>query len=319
MKKILFGSLIFIIIALFSSGVVFLILNYVPVDTSQSPQGGGVFHTMSSINGVIQTRNGSSGDSTIQSILSSNCNPDETYDYCFENSETQKYGDARAEAYTKVQVSELDSIHNEGKYYVGKVKLHYNLVGDKFYSAENINNWDKLWDNCYKSGCRTTTELSSGTGTKVVASQPGDHYTSCPVFYAWDYDYDETSNGDWAWTWTTSGAGWIGENNCFDVKVVECIDNSDCTNERVCDNSGDWTTWSCVERPKMAYFTFSEESNSCSSTIKFVDEKTSLDYETFEECESNIKSDNSIIIMSLIGGILIILLVFGIGYIMNKK
>jgi hypothetical protein len=71
----------------------------------------------------------------------------------------------------------------------------------------------------------------------------GEHFIGCPTFVSWDKD--EVS-GDWATI--AVGYGWIGDGGCFDMKVVECNADSDCGIGEICDKSGNWDTWSCIQQ-----------------------------------------------------------------------
>ena len=169
-------------------------------------------------------------------VSGTSCSPSSGYDYCWEESRVQD--DSRA--YAQVQVSNIKGLQ-KGGYYVGDAWIQYKFKGDKFYIYENANSWDNLWNiaGCDKNGCRGT-EVSF-LGFHRLTINPGDQYTDCPVFVA--HDFDSASDGSWAWQ--TTGYGWIGSGNCFNIKSVECYDDSDCGSNQICDKSGSWQNWNC--------------------------------------------------------------------------
>ena len=165
-----------------------------------------------------------------------NCNPDSGYDYCYFGSYT--YGPATA--YAKVQKSEIQGTYRNG-YYVGPTYIRYKMSGDKFYKGINQD-----WDPCNENGCSSLSTIAS-SGNFQLTSNPGDHWTDCMYFMAWDRN---DNSGYWAWTRT--GYGWTGSGNCLNIKQVECYDNSDCGLNSYCEKSGDWTTWNCQDYECMA-------------------------------------------------------------------
>ena len=113
------------------------------------------------------------------------------------------------------------------------------------YAFYNENNWDDI-DNkfdCDYNGCyinRYDYKFTLPYNGRTKIASVGERFTDCVSLISLDFE----ENGDyWAWDW--AGSGWLGSGNCFDMKVVECYDNSDCSSGQICDKSGDWTTWNC--------------------------------------------------------------------------
>ncbi len=162
-----------------------------------------------------------------------NCNPDSGYDYC--EYSTYTYGPATARV--EIQLSKIQGTYRNG-YYVGPTFRRYKMEGDKFYQGIN-----KEWSaySCNENGCSGLPSIAS-SGNYQLTSNPGDHWTDCIYFVAWD-----RRDVSGYWSWTAQGYGWTGSGNCFDIKQVECYDNSDCGLNNYCDKSGDWTTWNCQD------------------------------------------------------------------------
>lgn len=170
-------------------------------------------------------------------VFSRGCSPSSGYDYCSEVS----WNCGGAVSYAKVQISDVQTDGEQhGQYSTGDTYIDFNLVGDTGYFNENINsnNW---WDNnCNDYGCAGSDMW--GADSIKLTNNPGDHYTDCPMFYA----FDRADSGGY-YSNSISAWGWLGSGNCFDIRQVECYDNSDCSGNFVCDKSGSWSTWSCVE------------------------------------------------------------------------
>jgi len=170
-------------------------------------------------------------------VESGSCTPSSGYDYCAHTS----WNCDGALSYAKVQISNVQTEGTQyGSYSTGDTYINFNFVGDSGYFNENINsnNW---WDgNCNAYGCAGSDMF--GASSIKLTNNPGDHYTNCPMFYA----FDRADSGGYFST-SIAASGWLGSGNCFDIKQVECYDNSDCGSGYECDKSGDWTTWGCVE------------------------------------------------------------------------
>lgn len=255
-----------------------------------------------------------------QQSVQVSCSPDSGFDKCWAYKNTEDSGgDAVANAYAEVQITSVPIGNKKGNYYLGEVYILYQFKGDKFYVAENTGSWDNLWSQagCNENGC--SGEQLDDFGRYYLAKKKGDSYTDCPIFYVWDYDRVDESDGSWAWTWTTSGYGWASNGNCFDIKVVECVDSDDCRSGKICDNSGSWNQWKCIDEPKETYYRYYEDTNECSVINIPEDEKTELDFSTMEECELNIKADYSSIIVQVVIGIGIFILIVVIVFIILKR
>lgn len=239
------------------------------------------------------------------------CSPDSGYDNCFAWERTEESGgDAVARAYVEIQSKNNPVGTKKGDYYVGDVYIPYKFEGDKFYYTKNVGSWDNLWDSiakCNEQGCSGQALQKEG---KLLLAQTGQEFKDCIVFYAWDYDRQDGSDESWAWVWKAGGWGWASAGNCFNVKSVACYDESDCSDGKYCDKSGDWKTWSCKE--KIAYYRFNNETNSCSSVILAPSQVTSVDFGTQEDCEKNIKHPEYVIyaIIGVLGIALIILVIY---------
>ena len=219
------------------------------------------------------------------------CSPDPDFDFCWENSES--FGDATANA--KVQISNVQGTW-KGGYYLGDTLIQYKFEGDNFYIYENPGSWSNLWSNianCNENGC-TGTAITR-TGVHRLTKDPGEQYTNCPVFVSWDKD----TAPDGSWAWTTSVYGWAGNGNCFNIRQVECFEDSDCNLNEICDKSGTWQEWDCKQRQTFYRF----ENNQCSSISLLPSEKTSNDYNSLLECEENIVEETSraIVILTVTG------------------
>lgn len=258
------------------------------------------------------------GKGVLQSSVSVDCSADSGYNVCTAYERKESYGDAQAKAYAEVQINTNPIGEKKKGYYLGVVYIPYKFEGDNFYVAENIGSWDNLWDNiakCNENGC--SGKAISKEGKYYLANSPGDSYTKCPVFYTWDYDRDDAPNEDWAWAWVTAGHGWASNGNCFDIKVVECVDNDDCSQGEICDKSGDWNTWKCIEEPEEIYYRYNSEENKCIIVSIPEDEKTELDFGSKEECEENIK--NNFLVQIVIGVLIIIIISFAVIIFLKKR
>jgi len=164
------------------------------------------------------------------------------YKWCYENSNT--YGSSTAIA--KIYLSDFQDESGNAltSSYVTK-GLYINVGGyfgkqgvGNLYFYNNINSWDSV--SCGANGCNGQYLPE---GRKKLASI-GEKYIGCPAFVSWAID--SASNGDWSWV--SASLGWLGSGNCFDYMVVECNSNSDCNSGYLCDKSGTWQNWKCVQK-----------------------------------------------------------------------
>jgi len=163
-------------------------------------------------------------------VTAGTCTPSSGYIVCYE----QSYREGDATAYVKVQHGSITGI-KKGDYYIGQAYVPYSFSGDKFYLYLNANNWVT----CTSSGCPSYSQTLSSSGNYYLVQNPGDNFIGGFHFQVWDKDTDDIGNSAWAW----AGAGYLGGN--FDIKSVECYDDSDCSTGKYCDKSGSWETWNC--------------------------------------------------------------------------
>jgi hypothetical protein len=175
------------------------------------------------------------------SSVSQSCIPDSGYDTC--DSYYNDYNSAHA-VVTLMSKSHLVGNFKSG-YYVGSVTLPIKVTGSSelyLYSGNNVaDSWANFWGavGCNNYGCNGN---SLPLTTTITFATPGNEYKGCPVYYAWA---KEDNGIDWAWV--DVGRGWIGNSdNCINIKSVNCYDNSDCSQNQICDKSGTWQTWSCI-------------------------------------------------------------------------
>ena len=174
------------------------------------------------------------------SSVSQSCTPDPGYNTC--DSYYNDYSSAHA-VVTLMSRSNLVGNFKSG-YYVGSVTLPIKVIGSSelyLYSGNNVaDSWANFWGavGCNNYGCNGN---SLPLTTTITFATPGNEYKGCPVYYAWAKE----DNGI-DWSWVDVARGWIGNSdNCINIKSVNCYDNSDCSNNQICDKSGTWQTWSC--------------------------------------------------------------------------
>jgi len=171
--------------------------------------------------------------------ISTSCLPDSGYDYCSH----QSWNCDGAISSARIQISSIQTDGEQhGQYSTGDTYIDFSYDGDYGYFNENIpfNFWFE--SNCNEYGCAGGDLF--GASRQGLTNNPGDHYTDCPMFYAFD-------RADYNGFWSTSYAaiGWFGSGNCNDIRQVECFDDSDCSGSLICDKSGSWETWSCENAP----------------------------------------------------------------------
>ncbi|MFH2028268.1 MAG: PQQ-binding-like beta-propeller repeat protein, partial [Nanoarchaeota archaeon] len=161
------------------------------------------------------------------------------YEDCSENYYDYYYRNVVAKAYSRMGFNsvEKDSKIKNG-YIIGEAKISYNCeFGDEFSYIIG----DTMWNECGTTGCSGTKISKKGTIT--LAKAPAEFVPS-----VYTYCFDEgigSSDSYWAsaWSWT----GW--QIDQWNVKVVRCYDNSDCGSGKICDKSGTWDEWVCIQDP----------------------------------------------------------------------
>lgn len=223
---------------------------------------------------------------------------------CYENSVTNP--NTGINAYSKVIWNFVDDKNTLLGWYGNAMGNLYINVGEqatKFYIYKNIASWDNIV--CDDYGCNGE-EISSGR--KLVATK-GETYKTCIVVVAWSRGGSNQVGWEHAW----AGYGWFGSNNCFNIKVVECNSNADCSSGYGCDSTETcqiiktvyrYDENKCVEIKKMGwvaaneYSTLAEcqskitynyyrlENNQCTAITLTSAQKTANDYATLVECQT---------------------------------
>lgn len=241
-KDLMIGAVTVLVLAV----AFYFIISYSPASNLSS---GSVALSIGSSDGFTDSEQGS-GIKTLS--IAPDCSPDSGFNKCYQYEKKYSYSGADARAYVKIQGSDLFLGKQKGGYYVGEVSIPLRFEGDKFYLYENFGTWNNLWDNiarCNEDGCQGSTKTLS-QNDKYVLATPGQEYTGCPAFVAFDYDCDgdcfnDNSDDPWAWATISGGWGWTGESSCLNIKSVSCFDDADCSAGNFCDKSGAWQDWSC--------------------------------------------------------------------------
>lgn len=164
------------------------------------------------------------------------CIPDSGYDHCY----TVSWTCGEATSLAEIQHTNVLGTYKSG-YFVGNSYINIKYEGDKGYWHKNLQSWDDL--NCDGVGCYGGNLLPSNPFKLILTDSPGESFLDPIAFYAWDRDDDS----GW-WTYSVAGHGWVGDFN-MNVKQVECYDDSDCSDDLICDKSTEWYEWSCIEKP----------------------------------------------------------------------
>ncbi len=166
------------------------------------------------------------------------CVPDNGYNICKSGYEYYK----NALSVPQIMVNTQTFGQKVGDYYLKEAFISIKPLGTKAYWCENcIDSWSDV--KCNKNGCYEPSSLklipSNKAGKLIIAdSNPNTPdekttYTKCPIFIS--FEYDEDSQGNFAWSWV--GYGWRGKSGCFDIKVADCTQDSDCSSGNVCDRN----------------------------------------------------------------------------------
>lgn len=201
-----------------------------------------IFLTRSTLSSVSSSVNSGSQTPLFASV--GNCQPTGDYDTCDEYQVGQSK--VKIMGYLNFKGDIKTSLRDGKSYYIKNAKFELKLVeGDKLYYGNNIaDSWTGFWDmaECDINGCHNP-KLSEVSKTYTINVNAGDEFQGCPILLGWDR-YENA--------WTGQTRGWIGTSNkCLGtgnngIKVVECVDHSDCS-DGVCDTSGTWKEWKCLE------------------------------------------------------------------------
>lgn len=272
--------------------------------------------------GIVKTKEISSSG-FLQAVFQVSCTPSSGYKWC----DAYGNYDGASNSYIKLDTSGGVLGNYKDGHIVGDAYFKAKASGDgiiKLYKVDNFaNSWSEFWNkvNCGASGCTNLGNAISNPTTKILASE-GQTYKGCPIWVG--FSGVTASNGDWSYV--MSAHGWIGnDGNCLTISPVECVDDSDCGNSMVCKSfnceeqceevwsCGSWgpcigseqtrtctdsnncqtyylkpkTTQSCViPEEEETYYRFSN--NKCTEIELLPSEKTTNDYTTISQCESNI-------------------------------
>ncbi len=131
--------------------------------------------------------------------------------------------------------------------YIGPVTVYFQGRGDDYYLGRDFNGWgafENIFDcdrddgSCSIRDSSRGKEVNEGTITLNIPPSVVTNY----AFVAKDFD----TCGD-TWTWVYTYGGYDSPFN--DIYSVNCVDNSDCSGGKVCDNDGNWNTWACIDDP----------------------------------------------------------------------
>ena len=199
------------------------------------------------------------------SVSADTCSPNGGYTSCNEWGNSERYGEAEAVSYVKIQGTTVPGIQISGNYkngyFIGPSWIPYYIEADRGYVYLDQSSWDSLWNtaDCDRNdgkSCRNFEEELGSQGKYYLTRNPGESYSACPIFLGTDYDEDEEEVGgsmpgevstDWAWVYTYGAWGWLG-NDCLKAKQVECFDDGDCSSDQFCSKAGEWQSWSCQAR-----------------------------------------------------------------------
>lgn len=169
------------------------------------------------------------------------------FDWCYDHRRLEKHGKAYCRAYAQVFGTQVKGI-KKGSYFIKEAYTEVGYDGLSLYMVLRPSSFNDITCNergctitCYEDGC------SGGiiTGGKVKLAETGQT-VPCFIVASWDYAYNKV-DGDECWAWVVQKAGYLCE-NYGDMKVVDCYDNSDCSENYFCDKSGDWYNWRCKRK-----------------------------------------------------------------------
>ena len=162
-----------------------------------------------------------------------------------------------------------------GNYCVGDYTVDVSYTGDKFYMGYSYLSYSPTSNDYGYSGIPSSTP-----GTKILPTKNGhpQGYMIC------SWDKDTASNGDWSWT--SICAGYLVD--VFPLTSIDCYQDSDCSSNQYCSKSdSNSQNWQCVSKINV----YELKNNQCENIYIKQSEKTSNDYNTLNECESNILYD----------------------------
>lgn len=230
-----------------------------------------------------------------QLVLSASCSQS-GYPFCWEKSYTHNGITANSKIFFKLtddlgrDLTSLNSPYAVGHLIID-VGSQYTKTGKTYIYTNYINDWSQLDSICSQEGCFPGTEVEKyAPQGKVSLANKGEFYNKCLVVvgYACNGDCSAFQN-DYAWT--TSAYGWLTSSVCPEFKVVECSENSHCSNG-VCDtSSGNSANWKCVSgstcvngEEKCDGFTTSICSNNAWISQGIIKGKCNVQCNTASEC-----------------------------------
>lgn len=154
---------------------------------------------------------------------------DYRYDYCCEN--------IRDNAWVELSYTDFKGKSGYGfvdgrdrEYYIEEISLDIMVNGDDLYRS---NLFGEVV--CTGSGCPGNRQFADN---HIIATAPTNVIRQVQ-FTAFDY-YAQTND----WTWST-----IGWYQPFEMYVLNCFDDNDCTSPEICNKAGSWDTWTCMIDP----------------------------------------------------------------------
>lgn len=175
------------------------------------------------------------------------------YRWCEEN--TASYGDISVLSRLYFNLNDANGdMWDNYPYAVGALMLDFRTFGsaDGAYQISNDGyifynkvTWDDVWSglSCVEGGCSMGGYDYAGNG-QITLAIAGQQFTDCiqmtSISHALSNDY---------WAYSTTGYGWSGTGGCFDIRVVECRVDGDCSSGYECDTSGSWQDWNCEAIP----------------------------------------------------------------------
>ena len=186
------------------------------------------------------------------SYSSGSCTPMSGYTYCMRRKDWRD-SDPDRFSEVKIHVSDIKGgIYKDG-YYLGPTwrDVYIEVLGpmhDGTYaggwieSATEVTGYNIRPGSILSNGV-VRSQLSEGYNRAWIQTQYGDtrNIGKCIMYYGYN------DNLPWDNVGSLALVGELGWFDCDEIKQVNCVDALDCSGEQVCDNSGDWTTWNCVD------------------------------------------------------------------------
>jgi hypothetical protein len=173
------------------------------------------------------------------------------YDNCWENEYSDSGHGLTSRTHVRLAYSDNkqwgSNVHDGDAWYaVGDYRIDYYCekvnagVGDKFYSSTEraTSEFDCGQKKCHEA----TKHADSG---RITFATTKTSYTPPGGILCLAYDNATSNNGAWFATWATTSYDLNGP-----VYAVECYQDSDCSGtNRICDKSGLWNEWTCIDKP----------------------------------------------------------------------